>query len=172
MNLTSRSRYALKIMMDFGTVPQGQLVRRQDIVRRQGIPSKYLDQLMTLLRRNGLIESIRGREGGYYLTRPAAEVSVWDIFLAVEVGLYPVICLDHEQSCAYEASCVTSDPWKVIFDTVQKPLSQLSLFDLCYRFADEKKMCPIGGIRECPPKAASAEALVQSELQGSPCGKA
>lgn len=161
MNITSRSRYALKIMMDFARVPVGDLVKRQDITRRQGVPAKYLDQIMVLLRRGGLIESVRGREGGYYLTRSIGKISVWDILEAVESGLVPVLCLEEEQSCAYEASCVTANPWRVIFDNIKAPLARLTLGDLCRDFADERKMCPVGGIRECPSKSSHAAASLR-----------
>ena len=152
MNVTSRSRYALKIMMDFATAPAGELLKRQGIIKRQGVPAKYLDQIMAQLRRAKIIESVRGRDGGYFLTRPPMEISVWEVFKAVETSMAPVICVDTEQQCGYEAGCISHDPWQVIFDTVRAPLEKLTIGDLSRDHADEKKMCPVGGVRECPPR--------------------
>ncbi len=127
MNVTSRSRYALKIMMDlahFADLPQ---VSRQDIAARQEVPLDYLDQIMMRLRKGNLVESVRGRSGGYRLARPASEISVWDIFCCVDGSLYPVRCLDKGESCNLQDSCVTKDVWFDIFEAIRNPLSELTL---------------------------------------------
>ncbi len=159
MNLTSKSRYALKIMMDLAHASEGSLVRRRDIVQRQGVPAKYLDQIMILLRRGSLIASIRGRSGGYALARAAVDITVWEIFSAVEEGIYPVRCLtDHgENECSYTMACIAVDPWHMIFDSVTKSLEHLTLASLCKKSMDESKMCPILGIRECQPGKSSSQ---------------
>lgn len=148
MNITSKSRYALKIMMDLSSHDH-ELVRRQEIVRRQGVPAKYLDQILIKLRNAGLVNSTRGRDGGYALAREKSEITVWDILNAVEDGIYPVMCVDDHGSCSYEMGCITSGPWQMIFNAIRNEMSKLCLSELSRQFADEKKMCPIAGLREC-----------------------
>jgi Rrf2 family protein len=151
VNLTSRSRYALKIMLDLAHRQDEPLVRRQDIVKRQGIPSKYLDQILVRLRREGLVASVRGRTGGYRIGRDMQSISVWEIFRAVEDGIYPVACVDEHHACEFKEACVAAEPWQVIFETMRTTLSQMSLATFEQQFAREDKMCPMGGLRECRP---------------------
>lgn len=151
MNLTSRSRYALKIMLDLAHCRRDDLVRRHDIVRRQGIPSKYLDQILVRLRREGLVESVRGRTGGYRIGRDTQEISVWEVFRAVEDGIYPVACVDEHHNCEFKQACVANEPWQLIFDTLRHSLEQMSLAAFEQQFAKPDKMCPLGGVRECRP---------------------
>lgn len=151
LNLTSRSRYALKIMLDLAYRRNDTLVRRQEIVRRQGIPSKYLDQILVRLRRDGLVESVRGRTGGYRIGRPMQAINMWEIFRAVEDGIYPVECVDEHEGCEFKSACVASEPWQVIFDKMRQTLLQMSLAELAEHSQHEDKMCPMGGIRECRP---------------------
>ena len=151
MNLTSRSRYALKIMLDLARYQQDLLVKRQDIVRRQGIPAKYLDQILVRLRRDGLVDSIRGRSGGYRIARDPSKINIWQIFRAVEDGIYPVECVDEHQGCQYQDGCVSNEPWQVIFQSMKFVLERMNLSEFEARFARENKMCPVAGIRECKP---------------------
>lgn len=151
MNLTSRSRYALKIMLDMARYESADLVKRHDIVARQGVPEKYLDQIMIRLRRAGLVTSVRGRLGGYRIGRPACDISAWDVFRAVEDGLYPVLCVDETHGpCGFEHSCMANEPWRLIFQAVQGPLQNLRLSEMATasRAADR---APDSGARECPP---------------------
>ncbi|MFW7381181.1 MAG: RrF2 family transcriptional regulator [Oligoflexus sp.] len=151
MNLTSRSRYALKIMLDLATYRHDPLVKRQDIVRRQGVPAKYLDQILVRLRREGLVESIRGRTGGYRIATDPAKINVWDVFRAVEDGIYPVECVDEHHNCAFQASCVANEPWQLIFDALRGVLQNMTLVEFEQQFAQPHKMCPVAGVRECKP---------------------
>ncbi|MEY4631458.1 MAG: Fe-S cluster assembly transcriptional regulator IscR [Pseudomonadota bacterium] len=154
MNLTSKSRYALKIMMDlahYSAPPSDQaaaIVRRSDIARRQGIPTEYLDQIMIRLRSANLVESVRGRSGGYRLGRAADRITLWDVFAAVEDGIYPVECVATE-NCGFAPSCITHDAWSSIFAAMREPLVKTTLAEATDKWADEHRMCPAGGIREC-----------------------
>lgn len=151
MNLTSRSRYALKIMLDLACRQDEPLIRRHDIVRRQGVPSKYLDQILVRLRRDGLVSSVRGRTGGYRIGRPIQSITMWEVFRAVEDGIYPVECVDEQAACEYKTACVSSEPWQLIFDQLRQTLQHLTLAHFAEHFAKQEKMCPLAGIRECRP---------------------
>ncbi len=166
MNFTSRSRYALKIMLDLTHQSHEPLVRRQDIVRRQGVPSKYLDQILVKLRRESLVASVRGRTGGYRLLKSPHEITVWDIFHAVEDGIYPVACVDEQHLCEFKEACISSGPWEYIFDTIRKKLSEISLASVAGEYPKQEHMCPMGGIRECRPGREPNRPLWDIELHG------
>lgn len=138
MNLTSRSRYALKIMMDLARYGATQpLVRRSEIASRQGIPTDYLDQIMVKLRAGNLVESIRGRSGGYKLARPADEISMWDLFSSVEESMIPVECISSGQACDFESSCSSRDVWYSIYGALKSSLSEIKLGAMAKRWAGE-----------------------------------
>ncbi|WP_176736285.1 RrF2 family transcriptional regulator [Oligoflexus tunisiensis] len=165
MNLTSRSRYALKIMLDLAYRHNEPLVRRQEIVARQGIPSKYLDQILVRLRRDGLVESVRGRTGGYRIGRDTNLINVWEIFRAVEDGIYPVECVDEHAGCEFHSACIAKEPWQLIFENVRRSLSQMTLADIAEKFQQDEKNCAGTGVRECRP---GREPLRAFESSASP----
>ena len=155
-------------MMDLayyaGTDPTT-VVRRSEISRRQGIPTEYLDQIMIRLRAANLVDSVRGRSGGYRLGRGAAEISLWAVFASVEDSIYPVECVASKDAnrvihktthgascndgCGFESSCITRGAWSEIFDAMRAPLLTMTLATATTTWAEENRMCPVGGIREC-----------------------
>jgi len=149
LNLTSKSRYALKIMMDMAHYYNEPLIRRADIAHRQGIPTDYLDQIMMRLRAKNIVQSIRGRSGGYRLARSPEVISLWEVFAAVEDTLYPTDCLSTGHACDFEVSCVSKDAWSEIFTAVRTPLENMKIGTLAKKWATEHRMCPMGGVREC-----------------------
>jgi Rrf2 family protein len=149
VNLTSRSRYALKIMLDLAHRRDEPLVRRLEIASRQGIPSKYLDQILIRLRRADLVESVRGRTGGYRISREINQISVWEVFRAVEDGIYPVECVDEHHGCEFMQSCAAVEPWQIIFDAMRKCLEGMSLLDFENRFGNGQKNSLSDGVQEC-----------------------
>jgi Rrf2 family protein len=162
MNLTSKSRYALKIMMDLAHYSgSNSIVRRAEIARRQGIPTEYLDQIMIRLRSAALVESIRGRSGGYKLGKTADTINLWDVFSAVEDAIYPVGCVATDDGCDFAPSCITHDAWSSIFAAMREPLVKTTLAEATIRWADEHRMCPAGGIRECKGGSRVSEEVKQ-----------
>jgi Rrf2 family iron-sulfur cluster assembly transcriptional regulator len=138
MNLTSKSRYALKIMMDLAYYgASDRLVRRHEMSARQGIPSDYLDQIMIKLRAGRLVKSTRGRSGGYRLSRHADDISMWDLFTAVEETIVPVECITSGHACDFERSCSSKDAWSRIFSSLRQSLSAISLGQLARQWATE-----------------------------------
>jgi len=129
MNITSKSRYALKIMMDLAE-HEGDLAHRSDIATRQGIPPDYMDHILGRLRERGLIDSTRGRGGGYRLARAASGVSVLEIFMAVEDAFQPVQCLQGGTGCIAEGICSSKDAWGLISNAIGGALSGIILTDL------------------------------------------
>ncbi|MEZ4740960.1 MAG: Rrf2 family transcriptional regulator [Bdellovibrionota bacterium] len=129
INITSKSRYALKIMVDLAAHEQSGKQQRLDIAERQGIPPDYIDQILSRLRQSELVTSIRGRNGGFILGRPASEISVWDIFSAAEDTLYPVQCIE-SSNCLGGYLCSTRDIWLDLFSDLRKNLQKKTLAQL------------------------------------------
>lgn len=167
MNITSRSRYALKIMLDMAQQGSKELVKRHDIVQRQGIPEKYLDQIMIRLRKAGLVQSVRGRLGGYQIGREPTDISVWEIFRAVEDGIFPVLCVDDQQApCDFQHNCSANESWQIIFGAIRRPLEDLRLSEVLMRMSSAHRSRHAEGIQECPPgrnATASVAACRKSE---------
>lgn len=161
MNLTSRSRYALKIMVDLARQPHSDLVKRQDIIVRQGIPRKYLDQIMMNLRKAELVSSTRGRMGGYVLSQDPKDITIWDVFSAVEVGFVPVRCITEDDGCCdFEEYCQTKEPWALIFDQIKQSLTGLSLQKVIDSVDDKRSFAcalPELGTIDCPSGHAVAQ---------------
>ncbi len=133
MNITSKSRYALKILMDLAErdpTGTGAVAQRTDISKRQGIPLDYMDHVLSRLREAGLIASTRGRGGGYRLSTPADRVSVLEIFTAVEDSFQPVQCLEGGAGCVLEHQCSSRDAWSEISAAISASLSGIILADL------------------------------------------
>ena len=151
MNITAKSRYGLKIMMDLADHENGSLQQRQQIATRQGIPIDFMDQIVARLKQAGLIDSIRGRSGGMQLRKRSSEISLWDILIAVEDSVYPVKCLEHE-SCGLEHTCISMDAWSEVLVTIKKELSHKYLYDVVARWQKKKLGLNLeqqSGIREC-----------------------
>ncbi len=102
MNVTAKSRYGLKLMMDLADHEESGHQQRHSIAERQSIPLDFMDQIVARLKQAGLIDSIRGRSGGVQLKKKATEISLWDILIAVEDSLYPVKCLEHDSTLAHK----------------------------------------------------------------------
>ncbi len=137
MNFTAKSRYALKIMMDLADFNGEGLQQRQKIAARQGISPDFMDHIMARLRAHGLVTSIRGRQGGFRLEKSPDEISLWDIFSAVEEGLFPVQCVE-DSGCQLEAQCIAHDAWLDVAHIIQVELVKRSLGDLLKKWQDKK----------------------------------
>ena len=92
MKLSTRAKYGLKALIDLGLYSEKEAVSLQSIAGRQNISVSYLEQLMALLKKAGLVKSVRGAAGGYFLGRPAEEISVGDILRVLEGGLEAATC--------------------------------------------------------------------------------
>ena len=126
-------------------------VQRQEMSRLHGIPADYLDQILSKLRKGGLIDSVRGRGGGYRLSRSPTELSIWDMVKAVEVHVHSVQCQNDETGdCLYEPACISKGAWGLVDKAIEGALGKLNLAALTEvsQMADSQ-MCPVGGTREC-----------------------
>ena len=131
MNITSKGRYALRVMLDLASHTEDGFISLKTIADRQGISMKYLEAIVASLARAELVESKRGKAGGYRLGKKPEEVTVADVVRAAEGGISPVACPECDgSSCSRSGRCLTVDLWKHLDDMIERYLSAVTLADL------------------------------------------
>ena len=132
MKLSTKGRYGLRAMIDLAEHSGKEPAAISSIAERQGISEGYLEQLAALLKKAGLIKSIRGAGGGYILARDMEDISVGDILRALEGSLEPVRCAAFysEEGCAASESCVTKYVWQKINDSITHTVDEMKLDEL------------------------------------------
>ncbi len=126
MRLTTRGRYAVTAAVDLALHQQGGPVTLAAIAVRQELSQTYLEQLLLKMRRQQLVESVRGPGGGYALARPAEDISVAEVMRAVEEPLDSTQC-GGKRNCRRERPCLTHDLWESLNVEVERFLSSVSL---------------------------------------------
>ena len=130
MKISTKGRYALRMMIEFGLNPDS-CTKISQVAARQGISDKYLEQIVTLLHRAGYVRSVRGAQGGYMLTRPPEEYTVGMILRQTEGSLAPVPCVDEDAApCDRAGQCVTLNVWKQLKDAIDQVVDSVTLADL------------------------------------------
>ena len=131
MNITSKGRYALRVMLDRAQHPDDGYVSLKSTAERQGISLKYLEMIISHLKKNGLVESTRGKEGGYRLTKSPEEYSILEILNSIEDNLAPVSCIQAGAvQCENAGACLTIPMWKELDEITNNYLASVSLKDL------------------------------------------
>ena len=131
MHLSTKGRYAVMAMTDLAGRQADRAVTLADIAARQEISLSYLEQLFARLRRRGLVKSTRGPGGGYRLARPAAEMKIIDIVMAVDEPLHATRCGGRIPGCMSKGErCLTHDLWAEMGAQVQNYLAAISLADV------------------------------------------
>ena len=131
MKISTKGRYALRLMLDIALNHTGEPVRIKDIAARQEISDKYLEQIISVLNKAGLVKSIRGSQGGYLLAKDPDKYTVGMILRVTEGSLAPVACLDDEvNTCERQAVCATLQLWKMLNKAISDVVDQVTLADL------------------------------------------
>lgn len=131
MKISTKGRYALRLMLDLATYSAGGPVSLKDVSKRQEISDKYLEQIIAVLNRAGYVRSIRGAQGGYVLKKAPSEYTVGMILRLTEGDLAPVSCVGNEkEECEREAQCVTIRIWQQINDAVNNVVDNITLEDM------------------------------------------
>ena len=130
MKLSTKGRYAVRLMLDL-TLHQGDKpVLLREVARRQEISSRYLEQLILNLKVAGLVKSIRGAKGGFILGRPAEDITLLEIFKASEGSLSIVECLEDMSFCKRSKMCVSRDLWLEMKKAMEEILNRWTLVKL------------------------------------------
>ena len=131
LKISTRGRYAVRILLDIAMHQENGAVAMKDIARRQQISKKYGDQIGMQLSQAGLLLAARGRQGGYRMTRPAAEITVLQVLRNMEGSMVPVQCLETEPNycdrCSY---CMTLPMWEGLNKVMTDYLGNITLQDL------------------------------------------
>ena len=134
MKISTKGRYALRLMMEFARQPE-QVTRLKDAAAKQELSEKYLEQIVSVLSKAGFVKSIRGAQGGYLLTRAPESYSVGDILRLTEGNMAPVVCLGQDSvSCDLAERCVSRSVFSRIENEV---IDNISLADL---LSEEEKL--------------------------------
>lgn len=130
MKISTRSRYGVRMMVDladhYGKTP----VFLKDVAKREDISEKYLSIIVIPLRAAGLIQSTRGAYGGYVLARTPKEITVQEIYDALEGKICLVDCIKNPQDCSRASTCPTRDVWSHLSEKISKTLTSITLADL------------------------------------------
>ncbi len=131
LRISTKGRYALRLMLDLALNENGKPVRIKEIAGRQEISDKYLEQIISVLNKARFVRSVRGPQGGYLLTRKPEEYTVGMILRLTEGSMAPVECVDDGiGGCSRMDSCATSIVWKRLNDAVSDVIDNITLSDL------------------------------------------
>lgn len=131
MVVSTKGRYALRVMIDIAKFEKDSYVTLSGIAERQGLSEKYLESIIKMLVQNNLVKGLRGKNGGYKLSRPAEEITAWDIISVTENDFYVVACMNPDApKCDRVATCVTLPMWKEFNDTMQDFFKKYTIADL------------------------------------------
>lgn len=130
MKISTKGRYALRLMLDLALNNTGEYIKIKNISERQEISEKYLEQIVTILSRASYVKSVRGAQGGYKLARDPKDYTVGEILRLTEGSLSPVACLDDETECSKIDDCVTIEIWKRMDKAISNVVDNITLLDL------------------------------------------
>lgn len=131
MKISTKGRYALRLMLDLALHDTGEPIRIKEISIRQDISDKYLEQIVSVLNKAGMVKSIRGPQGGYRLARAPEQYTVGSILRLTEGSLAPVSCLEDEPNeCARQEQCATLLLWQKLNDAISSVVDTITLADL------------------------------------------
>lgn len=129
--ISTRGRYALRVMIDIAQNGGERYIPLDDIAKRQGISEKYLESILAALTKGGLLSGLRGKGGGYKLTKEPKEYTIASILLLTEGSLSPVACLkENAEPCAKSGECKTLPLWKGLNEAIKGYLSGVTLAEL------------------------------------------
>lgn len=133
MKISTKGHYGVQAMFDlaqhFGEGP----ISLKSVAERQGLSEHYLEQLIAVLRKAGLVRSVRGAQGGYILARDPADIKVGDIIRVLEGPIAPVECVNDEdpEQCLKAESCITRNVWEKVRQSIEDVLDSITLSDMC-----------------------------------------
>lgn len=140
MKITTKGKYGLKAMIDIAVFGNNSYISINSISKRQGIPQRYLERIIILLKNKKLVKSIRGSQGGYTLSKNADKIKAGEILRALEGSLSPVSCIqcyENDAGCNDDCSvCVSKILWKKLYKSINTTVDSVTLKEL----ADEYKL--------------------------------
>ena len=131
MKISTKGRYALRMLLDLAEHRDDGYIALKDIAERQHISKKYLEQIIPVLNKSDILLANRGYQGGYRLAKSPRHYTVGDILRLTEGSLAPVACLDYEpMQCERSADCLTLPVWKGLYKAITDYLDGITLQDI------------------------------------------
>lgn len=131
MIVSTRGRYALRVLVDMAEHSNDERIPLKEIAERQEISQKYIESIMTLLSKNGIVNGVHGKGGGYKLTKKPSEYKVGEILRITEGTLAPVVCLESDaKPCPREPNCRTLPMWTKLDNLIENYLDSVTIEDL------------------------------------------
>lgn len=131
MKISTKGRYALRMLIELALYPAEEFVSLKEIAERQNISKKYLEQIVPMLNKSGVLRTNRGNKGGYALVKAPDKITVGDILRATEGSLAPITCLDYKpNNCPRAETCSTLYVWEGLYKAVTDYLDSITLQDI------------------------------------------
>lgn len=131
MKISTKGRYAIRVMIDLAEHNTGEFIPLMDIAKRQEISEKYLESIVVVLSKNGFLISLRGKGGGYKLAKQPEQYTIGSILKLTENSLAPVACLDTKpNTCARAMECNTLKMWEGLDKVIDEYLEGITIADL------------------------------------------
>ncbi len=138
MKISTKGRYALRMMLDLGMHSNDGYIALKDIAERQHISKKYLEQIVPLLNGAKMLSTNRGYQGGYKLSRSPKEYTVAEILNVTEGSIAPVACLDGDPTeCSHYNECMTIAVWEGLYKVINEYLGGITLQDIIDKFTEK-----------------------------------
>lgn len=136
MKISTKGRYALRMLLDLAEHRQDGFIALKDIAARQQISKKYLEQIVAILNKTDILQTNRGFQGGYKLAREPAQYTIGSILRLTEGSLSPVACLDYgPDSCPRHGFCATLPVWQGLEQVINEYLDSITLEDILQQSA-------------------------------------
>jgi Rrf2 family protein len=129
MRISTKGRYSLEALLYMTLLPQGEYASTRSVAENTGISDGYLEQLFIPLRKAGIVQGIRGPQGGYLPARPVEGITVGDVLRAVEGPLEPVACAT-SNDCPMKATCISVHTWSDLYREITDCVDSITLADL------------------------------------------
>ncbi len=131
MKISTKGRYAIRVMLDLSEHNTGEYIPLNDIARRQEISEKYLESIVSILVKNDMLTALRGKGGGYKLVKEPGEYTVASILRVTEGSFAPVACLEHQPNrCERVAFCKTLKMWQGLQKLIEDYFENITILDL------------------------------------------
>jgi len=143
LRLSTRGHYGLKAMFDLAQNYGSSPIPLKAVAQRQNLSEHYLEQLIAMLRKAGLVNGVRGAQGGYVLAREPSKINVGDVIRALEGPIAPVYCVSEENpgACDEADNCITRTVWARVRDGIAAVMDAISLADLCREAEEGSYIC-------------------------------
>ena len=136
MKISTKGRYALRMLLDLAEHQNCGYVALKDIAERQGISKKYLEQIIPIFNKSGILKTVRGSQGGYRLAGTPDKYTVGDILRLTEGSLSPISCAEDPAECERSEDCATLFVWQGLYRAINDYLDGITLQDIMDRHGE------------------------------------